>query len=115
MIIEDNRTGKEKDVRLPKAFKKKWIAALRSGKYSQSVGYLEDSDGYCCLGVACRIQHPKMKLYGDFINDFNFKRLRDVNVPKILKGNIDLPKILSEMNDNGHSFEEIADWIEENL
>lgn len=32
---------------------KKWVAALRSGEYKQSVGYLHTDRGYCCLGVAC--------------------------------------------------------------
>lgn len=32
-----------------------WVAALRSGKYRQTVGTLEDAEGFCCLGVACRV------------------------------------------------------------
>lgn len=31
--------------------KEQWVAALRSGKYQQTRGYLRDSKGYCCLGV----------------------------------------------------------------
>ena len=34
---------------------KKWVAALRSGEYSQTVGALRKDDGFCCLGVACDI------------------------------------------------------------
>lgn len=30
-----------------------WIAALRSGEYSQTTGHLRDDVGYCCLGVLC--------------------------------------------------------------
>ena len=30
-------------------------AALRSGKYSQTTNVLRDSTGFCCLGVACEI------------------------------------------------------------
>lgn len=33
----------------------KWIEALRSGEYPQTVGFLHDAKGYCCLGVACEI------------------------------------------------------------
>lgn len=33
----------------------KWVIALRSGKYKQTFGALRDSNGYCCLGVACQI------------------------------------------------------------
>lgn len=43
---------------MTKLQKKKWISALRSGKYKQSKGQLKSGDGYCCLGVAntvCRL------------------------------------------------------------
>lgn len=31
-----------------------WIAALRSGKYKQGLGLLNDEQGgFCCLGVLC--------------------------------------------------------------
>lgn len=39
----------------------KWCEALRSGKYSQTKGTLQDHKGYCCLGVACEIFIPKEK------------------------------------------------------
>jgi hypothetical protein len=32
---------------------KKWVEALRSGKYKQTEHVLQDTNGYCCLGVAC--------------------------------------------------------------
>jgi len=32
-----------------------WLTALRSGEYNQSTGALQDSHGYCCLGVACKV------------------------------------------------------------
>lgn len=32
-----------------------WLAALRSGTYSQTKGYLRTDEGYCCLGVACDV------------------------------------------------------------
>lgn len=41
-------------------FAKKWVAALRSGKYAQGRNFLRristehgTPDAYCCLGVAC--------------------------------------------------------------
>lgn len=35
---------------------KKWVAALRSGKYKQGREFLRDRDDrYCCLGVLCEI------------------------------------------------------------
>ena len=40
---------------------KKWLQALRSGKYKQAQGRLESPKGgeYCCLGVACKVLVPE--------------------------------------------------------
>lgn len=35
--------------------KKRWIEALRSGKYNQGRGYLCKDDSFCCLGVLCEL------------------------------------------------------------
>lgn len=40
--------------KLPKDVKKKWVAALRSGKYEQGRQFLESNGEYCCLGVAVK-------------------------------------------------------------
>lgn len=54
-------SDKPKLFKLPKAFAKKWLKALRSGKYSQTDGQLLSSpenrltmanSSFCCLGVA---------------------------------------------------------------
>lgn len=39
----------------PKA-KRDWVAALRSGKYEQGKDSLLSDNGYCCLGVLCKLQ-----------------------------------------------------------
>ena len=51
--------------------KRKWVAALRSGKYAQGQGFLKDEDGgYCCLGVLCSIfAKEKSKLGVKFIGE----------------------------------------------
>lgn len=41
---------------------RRWIAALRSGKYNQTQQRLQDNEGYCCLGVACDLFIPKSEL-----------------------------------------------------
>ena len=48
---------KKNENKLPVAFKKKWVKALRSGKYKQGRCrlYNPETDSYCCLGVACRV------------------------------------------------------------
>lgn len=35
--------------------RKLWAKALRSGRFKQTKGCLEDKNGNCCLGVACRV------------------------------------------------------------
>jgi len=44
--------------------RKEWVEALRSGKYKQGTGTLhtklpDDSEEFCCLGVACDLFYPK--------------------------------------------------------
>ena len=35
------------------AIKQKWVAALRSGEYEQTLSMLRNSEGFCCLGFLC--------------------------------------------------------------
>lgn len=37
----------------------KWLDALNSGEYKQAKGALQVFDGYCCLGVACKVLIPR--------------------------------------------------------
>lgn len=41
--------------------KKKWVKALRSGKYNQCDGQLRQGDTFCCLGVLCDLHRKAMK------------------------------------------------------
>lgn len=92
-------------------FKKEWIAALRSGKYSQTKGTLRDQEGFCCLGVAYDLTGRDWRetSVGTHETDENNETEFDPGIPytKVDK--------LTDLNDTGHSFEEIADYIEENL
>lgn len=83
--------------------KKKWIKALRSGKYKQGKAVLHNEfySTYCCLGVlekVCKIKRIGMCYLS----------------PEKLPRNIQ--ETLVQMNDaNEKSFEEIADYIEKKL
>ena len=48
---------------------RKWVEALRSGKYKQGKISLQNANGFCCLGVACDIFIPQDKktLSDDFL------------------------------------------------
>ena len=64
--------------KLEKNFKKRWVAALRSGKYEQAQGELFDGEGYCCLGVMCALRGAtKKEMQGHpFPNDLhNFAKV----------------------------------------
>lgn len=122
---------------MEKELKQNWIKALRSGKYKQGIGALcrVDANGetsYCCMGVLMEV------IYGEdvwttetaHLQDGSYKKgLHDKNYawpPKdivkslgVLNGRGLTP--LASMNDGGgkfhgnqQSFEQIADWIEEN-
>jgi hypothetical protein len=34
---------------------RKWVKALRSGKYKRAIGALRNRNRFCCLGVACDV------------------------------------------------------------
>lgn len=104
----------------------KWCNALRSGKYSQTIGTLQDSNGYCCLGVACKIFIPESKqrikedemLYGYLPDELFYSpkwlKAIDSNFGEDSRTNPKSKNIsLSDLNDSrGFSFDEIADVLE---
>lgn len=107
----------------------KWVQALKSNKYSQTKGTLKDSYGYCCLGVLCEISKiSDWKLIDNHhiskykYNDSSMIGLLPEEVRKwadikttdgtFIQNNKQL--ILTTLNDDGVSFNEIADIIEKN-
>jgi hypothetical protein len=107
--------------KLPKDFKKKWLVALRSGKYLQSKSALKEKDSagkshYCCLGVAGEIVGAKCMLNKALFTKED--RIRGVTkVPAMLRGDTGanpLVKKLVSINTR-YKFPGVADWIEENL
>ncbi len=126
-------------------FKAKWVAALRSGKYVQGKGALAKDGRFCCLGVAADLLAPdrwRSSPDGTKINqevhDLDENK-ETVNIEQLSKDaceRIDLPveaqEVLYNLNDGGerttfayllgievdgysHSFEYIANIIEEKL
>lgn len=96
---------------------KKWVDALRSGKYKQGTRYLRDGDKFCCLGVACDILGIDGKEYATWWYEghhgtapksvVKLMGLRDeYGTPS--EGALDL----TQLNDRGKTFEEIADELE---
>lgn len=97
---------------------KKWVRALRSGKYEQTKQSLQDSEGFCCLGVACKLfnpNHPTETVANFLQGGLPERSFRDPEwLEKINNHFSQLTEIaLSELNDEEEfTFDEIADVLE---
>jgi hypothetical protein len=94
--------------------KKRWVEALRSGKYKQGRHDLRFRDAFCCLGVLLDLNDPEGWL------GFGQHRLgngEEAYIKHPGKFGVAGPtqRKLARMNDSGKSFSEIADYIEANL
>lgn len=116
-----------------------WVRALRSGEYEQGQGQLRDfEDRFCCLGVLCdlavkagvdvKVEEGDSAYSYDSSSDFPPRVVRDwigvdVSAPFYEKpetGTCDSEgcdcssdrNTLAELNDDGMSFEQIAEVIE---
>jgi hypothetical protein len=111
------------------SIKAKWVAALRSGEYNQTEGSLRDDNGFCCLGVLCNLHaqaHPRIAAKQDLPHEY--MGLSDLLPEEVIKWAglfddtgadfvmyKDQQKTLPELNDEGVSFDIIADLIEAQL
>lgn len=114
--------------------KQEWVAALRSGKYSQGVDALHTSTlpgvhKLCCLGVLCEIavQHGVLEparwdpvelafTYDNHNMDLPRKVMEWAEIPDSRGGTVEMDRgqtTLALMNDGGYSFDQIADAIED--
>jgi hypothetical protein len=104
---------------------KKWVNALRSGKYEQYKGALTKDGKYCCLGVACEISSieldPGWKIAETLA--YEGKPVREELGLKNSTGTFDGVEFdlggctyndLASLNDAGLTFNQIADFIESN-
>lgn len=90
--------------------KENWIKALRSGEYSKAIGaYCDVGQGencYCALGLLMVSNKIEWR---DALSV-----LPELGIP--IEGNLGIFDVIISMNDyENKSFEEIADWIEQNL
>ena len=99
----------------------KWLAALRSEDYTQGKDYLCKNNKFCCLGVLCDVIDSSKWVKSMFtpgafgyIDPICMGGL-PVHIGEKFNINSVMQFQLSSMNDNGYSFAEIADFIEENL
>jgi len=107
---------------MKKSVAKKWVAALRSGEYNQTQKELKNEDGYCCLGVLCSISPWKNNFTRMIVSPYGKNVLLPAQVCKWagVRSNVGkykdkgdtLNRSLAARNDEGMSFNEIADLIE---
>jgi len=105
---------------------RKWVTALRSGKYHQTTGTLckvkKGQSFHCCLGVLCRVLVKEdigveANKNNDNVIDFSYKgKSHDASLPDTINDLVGLPvdveSDLVTMNDNrGATFKQIADHI----
>lgn len=111
---------------------KKWVKALRSGKFKQGTNRLttvweDGTESDCCLGVACKLfveENPGVLevhiTRGVLPIRIAYDSERFALPPKVMKwlgmetdvGKFDAGESLAYKNDMGHTFEGIADLIE---
>jgi hypothetical protein len=98
--------------------KTKWVAALRSGEFTQGREYLRSpEDTHCCLGVLCAIT-PESVLDFDYFAQAHPSEMETMIIPAEVQGwsgltSHNVMERLAGMNDiGGKSFAEIADYIE---
>lgn len=122
-----------------------WVKALRSGDYTQTTENLQDENGFCCLGVLCELaveagivqRESEPNLFGEISygpagTHPHSGGWSDAVLPQVVMdwvgfragnnlGEFDAPDdfeystALTELNDNGHDFDFIADVIEKHL
>jgi len=120
----------------------KWVAALRSGEYEQGTEALHAFEthlvhdrtrkrGFCCLGVLCEVAikegapvEKSISAYDSRTERYNGencvlpREVMDWSGIKSPTGDIDMPAdkddiCLTDINDTGKTFAEIADIIEQ--
>lgn len=99
---------------------KKWVKALRSGKYKQTQYFLRNEGGFCCLGVACDLYNSNHWDGARYLSKSSSlpQKVADWLGLRDKCGSYDDSRIdrnLTYLNDQkGMAFNEIADFIEEN-
>ena len=100
-------------------FRRKWIRALRSGKYEQAYHALRRGTGFCCLGVACDVSgltEWKKRPDGYFFQYFRAWTTLPPKVRTRLGLTLYDVRELASQNDSGfpetHTFLEIANTVE---
>lgn len=96
--------------------KAKWIAALRSGQYTQAHYSLRNYTSHCCLGVLLDVAAPDLWAHaGGPFHQWSDDEGGLIE-PEQVRLSLADQKALARLNDcERRSFAEIADFIEKSL
>lgn len=110
--------------------RRQWVAALRSGEFTQTRGYLCHKGRYCCLGIACEVFDRAFpgELEREVLTDRITFNNHATLLPDVVRHAVGITyaggdfvvsslddedeSSLAERNDDGATFAEIADLIE---
>jgi hypothetical protein len=116
-----------------KEIKARWLAALRSGEYEQGQGQLVSEEGhYCCLGVLCDLHSKDMGIAwkGGYNGAKAYYMGEDALLPTAVQEWAGLPdntganmridgteaaREITALNDDGYTFTQLSELIEEQL
>ena len=108
----------------------KWLAALESGQFKKGIGWLCRDEKYCCLGVACVVAGLRGEYDVECVEFGGCQKDAPYDVVRFLalrgpSGNIEKEvgdlsmvgehyvKYLTDANDRGASFADIATFCRE--
>lgn len=87
-----------------------WIKKLRNGEVKQCKGTLKNNLGeMCCIGVLREVIAPRSNYLSNNTSLLSIEHETKAGISS------EHCSILAEMNDEGQSFKEIADYIEANV
>jgi len=106
--------------------KEEWVKALRSETYQQGIGALikggVDQDFFCCLGVLCDVAGTDWvdkRMEHGILGEIEVRSEGSSYLSAAMLSRIGLTdtsqRTLAAMNDDGETFKQIADYIEQNL
>lgn len=105
-----------------KELRRRWVEALRSGKYEQGRSWLHKQGRFCCLGVACEVmgvewagEEEDEDGYYYAMNLLDFPGHSSILPPELTQRlgiSTDDHNALAELNDEGVPFCDIATLIE---
>ena len=107
------KTEIQQKEKMPRAFRRKLVRALRSGRYTQSQKmYDAQNEAYNPLGVAYRLVGVDKSRLSNRKRPLNDSQLF---LPDVLVGNSQILDKINVVSHSGKSFKWIATYIEDNL